>query len=266
MASGTSGNITWNLDESTGVLTLSGSGTMNDYSYESSSRAPWYSYRSSITSIVINSGITSIGNYAFYYQTNATSISIPDSVTSIGEYAFYQCTSLTSVTIPNGVTSIGYRVFNGCKGLTSVTIPNGVTSIGEDAFYYCTSLTSVTIPDSVTSIGYEAFSYCTSLTSITFEGNSAPTLNSISFALGNSSRPVTATVYTKGGWGSDDVFTTTVRGSYTTFVYEKLVTANVHINVSGTWKESTPYVNVNGTWKEVVGVYVNVNGTWKEAI
>ena len=99
-ASGTCGeNLTWNL--SNGTLTISGFGAMTDYSNNSSSRAPWYSSRSSITSVIISDGVTSIGERAFYYCSSLTSVTIPNSVTSIGDYAFYNCSSLTSVTIPN---------------------------------------------------------------------------------------------------------------------------------------------------------------------
>ena len=164
-SSGTCGeNLTWTLSDD-GVLTISGTGAMTDYSYSSS--APWYSSRSSITSVIISDGVTSIGNYAFYNCRSLTSVTIPNSVTSIGKYAFYDCRSLTSETIPNSVTSIGGGAFEGCSSLTSVTIPNSVTSIGYDAFYNCSSLTSVTIPNSVKSIGSQAFSGCSSLTSVT---------------------------------------------------------------------------------------------------
>lgn len=105
-------------------------------------------------------------------------------------------------------------------------------------FYGCTSLASVIIPDSVTSIVQQAFYKCTSLTSIIFEGNSAPNLQTYSFCLGDSSNPVTATVYTKGGWGSDSVFNTSVRGgstnaNYTTFIYKELIYYTVSYNGNG---------------------------------
>ena len=153
-------NVTYTFVSSTGTLTIQGSGAMTNY--ESDTR-PWNAYRTDISSVIIEEGVTSIGSDAFWCCSGLTSITIPNSVTSIGNYAFYNCSGLTSVTIPNSVTSIGDGVFSGCSGLTSVTIGNGVTSIGSDAFYNCSSLTSVAIGSGVTSIGYGAFSGCSGL-------------------------------------------------------------------------------------------------------
>ncbi|MCC8077399.1 MAG: leucine-rich repeat protein [Oscillospiraceae bacterium] len=111
-------NVIWTLDTDTGVLTISGEGEMEDYS--SSSDVPWYSIRESITAVVIEDGVTSIGNRAFYYCSNLTSVTIPDSVTSIGQYAFNGCSSLTSVTIPDSVTAIDFGAFALCSSLTDV--------------------------------------------------------------------------------------------------------------------------------------------------
>ncbi|MBO7242648.1 MAG: leucine-rich repeat protein [Alistipes sp.] len=122
---------------------------------------------SSLTSITIPEGVTSIGDGTFYGCSSLTSITIPESVTSIGYDAFSDCSSLTSITIPEGVVSIENFAFSGCSSLTSITIPEGVVSIGGNAFAGCSSLTNITIPEGVTSIGYRAFAGCSSLTSIT---------------------------------------------------------------------------------------------------
>ena len=165
-ATGNEANVTWVLDDN-GTLTISGTGNMKDYDSVSYIFAPWYDARINIQTVVIGSGVTRIGNWAFYQCANLKSVTIPNSVTSIGSYAFRSCTSLTSATIPNSVTSIGGYIFDGCKSLKSVTIPISVTSIEEGSFRDCKSLTSVKIPNSVTSIGGYAFSSCTSLTSVT---------------------------------------------------------------------------------------------------
>ena len=109
-------NVTWTLTAD-GTLTISGTGTMTDYA---NSGSPWYSCRGAIKSVVIQQGVTSIGNWAFW-----------------------DCSGLTSVTIPDGVTSIGGSAFSGCTSLTTVTIPGSVTNVGQYAFYNCSSLTDI---------------------------------------------------------------------------------------------------------------------------
>lgn len=157
--SGTCGsNLTYALD-SNGVLTISGTGDMQNSSFG------WD--KNKIKSVIINDGVTSIGKEAFKNCTNLTSITIPDCITSIGDSAFDNCTGLTSVIIPGSVMSIGRYAFLQCTGLTSITISDGVTSIGSSAFAYCKSLTSVTIPDSVTSIEGNVIYGCTVLIGIT---------------------------------------------------------------------------------------------------
>jgi len=169
-------NASWKLTNN-GLLTISGAGDMYDYS--SQSLAPWTEFRLEIKTVTI-SGITNIGNHAFYNCSNLSSITIPNSVTSIGAYAFYGCSSLSSIKIPNRVTSIGLSTFSNCSGLTSITIPNSVTLIDAYAFYGCSSLSSITIPNRVTSIGFSAFSNCSGLTSITIP-NSVTFIAAIAF-------------------------------------------------------------------------------------
>ena len=166
--SGTCGeNLTWTLDDE-GVLTISGSGIMENYVYDElgGSSAPWYSYSENIESVMIKNGVKTIGNYAFLDCKKLDDISIPSSVVSIGEYAFWDCTGLGSVVIPDGVVTIYDGAFYLCQGLTDVTIPNSVTSIGKFAFSDCSSLGSITIPDSVTSIENGVFTSCTGLKNV----------------------------------------------------------------------------------------------------
>ena len=177
-------NVKWNLDKN-GVLTISGKGDMYEYKWDRRKglayNTPFYKHRESIISIIINEGVTSIGEGAFYKCNKLNSIKIPNSVTSIEYRAFEGCSSLTSVTIPNSVTSIGECAFSGCSGLTSVTIPNSVTSIEKSAFWNCKALTSVTIPNSVTSIGGSAFRGCSGLTSMTIP-NSVTSIGGYAFS------------------------------------------------------------------------------------
>ena len=159
-------NLTWTLDAN-GTMTISGTGAMKAYDIDDS---PATQKKDSVKAIVIEDGVTSIGDYAFWNCTGLTSISIPNNVTSIGSSAFESCSQLASIEIPSSVTSIGDYAFSGCSGLTSVNIPEDVTSIGERAFMNCSQLASIEIPKSVTSIGKYAFSGCSGLTSITILG------------------------------------------------------------------------------------------------
>ena len=203
-ASGTCGaegsNLTWTLDAQ-GTLTISGTGAMQNWEYSDS--VPWYSNRSSVKTVVINRGVTTIGDRAFYNCTCLTDLTIPDSVTTIGNYAFRNCTGLTSVTIPDSVITIGSYAFYNCTGLTQinfnavnmndlsssncvfykagqsgtgikVTIGKQVTKIPAYLFCpyssssYSSKLTTVEFADGSVckSIGKNSFSYCTSLTGV----------------------------------------------------------------------------------------------------
>ena len=127
-------NVIYSLNTETGVLTISGTGEMTD--------SP-FSQNSSIKSVIIENGVTSIVTYAFSGCTSLTSITIPDSVVSIGESAFDGCTSLVSVTLSKSITTIEYSTFFGCSSLTSIEIPKSVTTIVNFAFCNCTNLTDV---------------------------------------------------------------------------------------------------------------------------
>ena len=124
-------SITWTLDDS-GNLTLSGSGEMWNYGYDTS---PFKDYE--IRKVTVEYDITSIGEYAFVGCSGMTELTLPNSVTSIGGNAFEGCSGLTELILPNSVTSIGESAFSGCSGLTELTLPNSVTSIEGYAFFDC---------------------------------------------------------------------------------------------------------------------------------
>ena len=197
--SGTCGDdLTWTFNDSTGVLTVSGTGAMTDFATQS--HAPWYSYRSSITSVVINNGVTSVGRYSFSEYSAIKSISLSTSVTKIGYGAFYNCTGLTTITIPENVTTIESNAFVGCANVTSlnydpsakisftalklafsgigedttgvtVTFGANVTHVPDYMFYKSSgkedNVTTVIFKgNKVTSVGEDAFYGCSTLKSI----------------------------------------------------------------------------------------------------
>lgn len=159
-AAGTSGkcgpSAYWSFDSSTGTLTISGSGAMNDYEYGND--YPWMDYCNSIQTIVIGDQITQIGRYAFT-GTACSTIKFGKNVRSIGERAFLECRNLNGdLTLPDSVQIVGDSAFAGCTGLTgTLTLGSSLQTIGAGAFYDCSFSGNLVIPDSVTSIGRYAF-------------------------------------------------------------------------------------------------------------
>lgn len=152
-------NVTWVLGNDS-VLTISGSGDMKDFRYQK--YAPWRSLP--VKKLVIEEGVTGIGESAFADCNRMTTATLATSVTKIGNSAFSNCSRLTSIDIPDEVTTIGTAAFAACSSLTSIVVPDGVTGIGEKTFYDCSDLESVTLGNSVTSLGTYSFAFCSKLT------------------------------------------------------------------------------------------------------
>ena len=150
-------NLTWEFAD--GILTISGTGDMYDYSEDY--LTPWSAKNNDISEITVLDGVTSIGDNAFH-SCNAESVDLQGtSLVSIGKNAFSRCTMLTSIFIPESVQSIGSEAFSLCEGLSMVELPTTLTKIPDGIFTDCTLLDSITIPDTVTEIGANAFLRCT---------------------------------------------------------------------------------------------------------
>jgi hypothetical protein len=123
----------------------------------------------SIVTVIIEQGVTHIGNLAFQECVGIVSVAIPDSVSSIGEGTFAGCSSLKTVTIPEGLTGIGERAFENCVAMQSVFVKDGNRHfLSDDGILFNKDKTCImcfpagrtghyTAPDSVTHIGNEAF-------------------------------------------------------------------------------------------------------------
>ena len=201
-ASGSCGeNVTYNFNivNDMGILTVMGSGDMDDYAYEDS---PFYN-NSEINIVYILNGVTSVGKYAFHKCSKLQAVVFSDSVTKINDYAFFNCKGLKLFTLSAGITSIGKDAFTYCSALESISvdtnntvydsrdncnavirtddntliigsnntvIPDSVTAIGPSAFS-AYPISTITIPDSVLTIEKGAFMYCRSLSNITLSKN-----------------------------------------------------------------------------------------------
>ena len=158
------GQLTWVYDN--GVLTISGTGDMSDWKYNRD--RPWHWLISSIHTLIINDGVTSVGEIAFANATNLTTVSLGKTLKRIKRLAFSNCESLVSITLPDGLTTIENSAFSSNLFLSSIEIPNSVIIFGSCVFYNCIGLTTVKIGNGVTSIGEYTFAECKALTSITF--------------------------------------------------------------------------------------------------
>ncbi len=180
-------DLTFSLSGTT--LTISGTGAMYNYSSQNSFPVDNDDY---ITKIIVNSGVTSIGDYAFTYFRRLEQVSLPDTLKSIGDHAFYGAglisenlsinlpssllsigesalatTGLKHIVIPGSLTDIGNYAFSNNKNLTSAEIREGVRELPTRMLYSCEALTQVTLPSSLKTIGDEAFWFCGSLQNVT---------------------------------------------------------------------------------------------------
>ena len=185
-------NLKWTLDNN-GVLTISGSGAMKDYTWDENVRLDWYvRYKKDIRSVVLDNRITHIGNYAFDKCTNIESVrytgytgnagvALPESVTTIGVHAFSDTGVTGTLKLPEHLTEIDSLAFYHCGKLNGeLKLPDTVKEIGGFAFNSCGFTGKLELPASLENIGNDAFESCSGLTGkLTFPSK----MNEIDFSI-----------------------------------------------------------------------------------
>ena len=202
--SGVSGGVAWSFEEDTGELTIapaaedeckSGYDPGEMYDCSAASSAPWYPWRGDVVSLVVEEGVSNIGDYSFgsssaasaypslacvelpstlesvgwcaFARCGVTSLELPDAVESLDWYAFYYCPQLQELELSASLSSVGVYAFAKCTALVSVELPEGLTCAETDMFFGCTSLASVSLPSTLEEVAYAAFGSCSSLASVT---------------------------------------------------------------------------------------------------
>ena len=175
--------VTWTLDGE-GTLTLSGTGSVYTFKFDSTNGTVYreikdsetgevkervpnpFSSNDKIKKVVVEQGITSLGNYLFYDCRSLTEVQLPSSLKTVGSGTFRKCAALEGIQLPEKVTKIGSSAFMDATALKKIVIPEGVTSLGDSTFRNCTSLEEITIPAGATSWGKHVFRWCSSLTTV----------------------------------------------------------------------------------------------------
>jgi len=273
--SGTCGeNLTWKIEN--GVLTISGTGEMSNYYPENGDdrHGPWNDYLEAFTSIVVEEGVTAIGEYGFAKCSNITSASLPSTLTKIHWCAFEDCKNLTTLEIPSSVTHIGAYAFDGCEklvekenyiryvgnwavgttdnSLTTYTLRENAIGLIDRLFYECTELNSIELPENLKYI-MGSFAGCSNLESITIPA-SVKKLEHTAFLACYGLKSFRCLSTTPPILGSTEVFFT--EGS-------KKLDAILYVPSANAYSEWLPYFNIIvGEDNTVLGI-CGENLTWK---
>lgn len=230
--------VTWEFDEATGILTIDGSGDMEDYDTIS----PWAELN--VKSVVIDDGVNHVGEYAFAHCNVLEKVTLLDAqysfagVETVGDYAFYKCVSLREIEFSSNVREIGESAFRDCSALKSVKVPSNVISLNADAFRGCLGLEKVTIPQFINRIGSNVFLECGSSLEIYYAGAEA---DWDKISVNSSAIPDNVKMYYgKGGFTSDadGIFRGTC-GENLTWAFDDAT--NV-LTISGTGEMSDSYL------------------------
>ena len=221
---------------------------------------PWTSEAnySSITSVVIGNGVTSICGNAFKQCPNLTSASIASTVTSIDNQAFSECGKLETVTFTDAdnshLTHIRPNAFANCEKLSSITIPEGVREIGDFAFVCCSALVSATLPSTLLTMGDHVFRDCTSLASVFCLASTPPTGGLVMFNRNASGRKIYVPAGSVGDYKTAD--------NWSSYANDILGIQSLTLNENTS--NSTAIQNANGQMSEVTlsGRTLYKDGKW----
>ena len=273
-------HVSYEYNRDTKTLRIYGTGEM----WDGGDASLWYLHdsQSYATTIIIEEGVTHIGNQAFRGFEAVTSVTIPSTVTSIGSDAFYACRNLQSINVPSSVNSIGQWAFADCTALTSFTLKGNLNYCGEYVFQGCSSLKTINIASGVTSIpaklckdlndhggglryleavniagtvesiGNEAFKGCQNLKTVNFEGTVLPTLGSNVFEDDGSDRKIYVPGHysyrDESTWSDDYKNAFIVHGSCGDNVTFELNIANKVLTISGTGAMAEYVASSNVPW------------------
>ena len=161
---GETSRIAWQLDTS-GTVTIRGSGVIQKGLTDS------WDFTGDVTNVMIEEGITGIGDKAFSGFSGIKNVILPNGLKSIGKEAFASCEKMMEIIIPESVETIGNSAFSSCKSLQNVKLPGSVKEIEGNTFIYCSNLKSINIPEGVTKIGANSFFACSHLQIIEIPGS-----------------------------------------------------------------------------------------------
>ena len=172
-ASGSWGSLSWSYSKDTKTLSISGEGDMHNA--ETPAGVNWASVRSSVETVRISNGITSIGDYAFYGMSALKTVEMSPSVTELGKCSFAFCSSIEKINLSSNILKIGESAFEACVKLNDITLPASVTEVGSKAFAFCRELKVVIMAGAPVQIGSYAFKDCSALATVAINDVSAVT-------------------------------------------------------------------------------------------
>ena len=138
-------DVEWSFDADSGVLTISGTGPMKNYTM--TSHPDWLDNGLSVKKVIIEEGVSSIGDWALFSCTELEEVEMAGSIEEIGSFAFQHCSAISEIQLPDGVRELKDHVFANCHALVSVRLPGSVESVGDNCFYNCENIQAIHVSE-----------------------------------------------------------------------------------------------------------------------